>query len=343
MTRLRPARPFPPHGVDSDDFGIVDLGVRLRDALFRRQHVERVLRAALVDRVSAAVSESDYAKAGPLLQALLDTWPCAALVDGAREAWTLGPDGPALVVLSRVAELTSLATGAPMGWPRPGEAWIKRTVGNRLITGVEHRHPDDGAKRLAELLDVPLLEGPPLDLAPVGMVEASELPERVEELARKLVDQELVGVQIRGHIPEEPAHQLAAFELRLESTAQRTIERLGIYGAEVPGEPTWDEMIGAAPAGRPGPRPRALAEPIRLPGTPASLARGEVDPTAWLVWDAPHKPLPVTGPAAAVLSQLDGETDADAIAQRLGAPRDAVAHVMQGLIEAGAATAALAE
>ena len=102
-------------------------------------------------------------------------------------------------------------------------------------------------------------------------------------------------------------------------------------------------MIGAAPRGRPGPHPRALAEAIRLPGTPQGIAGGTVEATAWLVWDAPHRPLPVTAPAAAVLSMLDGDTGVEAIARALKAPPEPVQRLMDGLVEVGAATAAIAE
>lgn len=337
MTRVRPAFPFPPHGVEDD--GVIDLGIRLRDSLFRRRQVEKAVRSALVERLNAAVSEEDGPRAAVLVEAIVDTWPVAHLVDDARETWARGPDGRALAVLHRAAVLTGLATGSRPGWPRPGPAWAQRITGSRLVTGVQRRHADDGAEELAELFEVEVEAGPALELAAIARVPASDLASRRAEIGRALALGELAAVQLIGALPDDPESQLAAWEVELEGDAQLAVERYGVMATRTPGAPAWSDLLVSAPAGTPGPTPRPVASVLRLPGTLAGLRRGHIEPTPWLVWDGPVRPVPVTPGAAAVVSNLDGVRTAEEVAAALGAPIEPVRDVIDGLISVGAATA----
>lgn len=301
MTRVRAPCPFPPH--DGDPEGVIDLGVRLRDAVFRRGHLQRIARPALAKRLTQAIAEERWSDAANLCQALADTWPVAATVDAARRAWTAGPDGPALVVMHRAAQLLALAQERSPGWPEPTPAWIKRTVGNRWLTAVEQRCSEDGAAELAEMWEVPLV---PADL--------NGLPPAVRQI-------------------------LEGDAQALSEAQRRAVETYGLYGAEVPNAPMWSDLLGAAPPGRPGGIQRALAQPVELPGTPARLRDGAAMPTVWLVWDAPVRPIPVTVSVATVLSRLDGVRTSASVADELSAPTGAVEEIVRTLMTLGACTA----
>ncbi|MFK7927782.1 MAG: hypothetical protein AB8H79_06320 [Myxococcota bacterium] len=301
MTRLRPPRPFPPH--DGDPEGIIDLGVRLRDTLFRRAHMQRVVRAGLAKRLDEATDQQNWAHAAELLQAFLDTWPIAASIDGARRAWTAGPAPAALTVLHRASTLTALSTGTAIGWPVPTHNWSKRTVGNRILTGVEQRCPQDGATELAELWDVPVV---PADL--------SDVPDVVRPL-------------------------LHGDATHLNEAEQAAVARFGVYGAEVPDAPLWTDVLAPPPPGVFGHVLTPLATVIEAPSTPARLKKGQLRATAWLVWDGPHKPMPITSPAAAVLSRMDGALPTVQIAELLAAPAHAVEEIARLLTTMGACSA----
>lgn len=288
MTRIRPARPFPPHGCE--DGQALDLGIRLRDAIFRRAHVERVVRPALAKRLEATVEQQRWMDAAVLVEAFVDTWPAASLVDEARTAWTAGPDPRALAILFRVALLGSIATGSSEVWPTVGPVLARKLIGNRLVSAVEHRHPEDNAHALAGWLDAPVVRVDP--------------PE-----------------------PRAPAAH--------EAPTLATL--LGPMAAGLGPLPTWESLLHGAPGCELPERPSAHARIVELPGTLSGLRSGTPELTPWLVWDGPYRPLPVTGPAAAVLSAMDGERNIEELAEALSAPVGAVLSVAEGLARIGAA------
>jgi len=338
---VRPPAPFPPLG--AEPAGMLDLGVRLRDQLFVGAVVGGPLRQALSGRLGQAVESGSWHAAARLLEAFLDSFPVAALVDGARARWTEEPDPEALSVLGRAGELVCLAMdwgAAPDGcWPWPSEAWIEGTVGTASVDAVEHRDPQDGAERLAILLgEVPVDEGIFEEvLPPHATVSGARLAERREELCGWLARGDLTAVRVLDALPDTPAARLAMGEVRLEGERQAALERFGLAGLRAGAVKDWrGQLRPQATAPVHGPLvPRCSA--AVLPGTPGRLERGDAAPVGWLLWEAPSAPIPVQPAAVAVLRQLDGERDLASVAEALEAPPEAVEAVAAELCRVGAA------
>ncbi|MEC8425314.1 MAG: hypothetical protein VX000_16130, partial [Myxococcota bacterium] len=316
-----PPAPFPPLGTEAA--GTLDLGVRLRDQLFVSAAVGGPLRQALAGRLGTAVETEQWHAAARLLEAFLDSFPVASLVDAARMRWTEGPDPQALAVLARAGELVCLAMDWKAGpdgcWPWPSDAWMEGTVGTVGVSAVEQRDAQDGAELLAVLLgEVPVQEGILAEvLPPHATVSGERLAERREELCGWLARGELTAVRVTGEVPADPATLLALGEIRLEGARQAALERFGVSGLRAGSVVDWKEQL----------RPQATApvhgplvprcEATVLPGTPSRLARGDARPVGWLLWNAPSAPVAVQPAAIAVLRELDGERDLAAIAAAL--------------------------
>lgn len=335
-----PPAPFPPVGGEAE--GQLDLGVRLRDQLFTGAVLRGPLRQALQGRLGQAIQAQAWGDASALLRAWLDTFPIAALVDGARATWTAGADGPSLAVLGRAAEIIRLAMGWEMGddgpWPWPSDQWIEGTVGRVAVEAVLQRDPDDGAKRLAALLgDVPVDRGDLPDLPPHAVVPGIALADRRAQLGGWLARDELVAVRVRGELPDDPPTTLALGEMRLEGSAQAAFERWGVAGLRAGQVPDWqDQLQRRAVAPVVDVLARRCASAM-IPGTPARLLQGDTKPVGWLLWEAPVAPLAVRPAAVAVLDLVDGARTLEEIARALVVPTDAVREVASELCRVGAA------
>lgn len=338
---VRPPAPFPPLGAEQP--GTLDLGVRLRDQLFVGAVLGGPLRQALSGRLGRAVEAGEWRPAARLLEAFLDSFPLAALVDAARLRWTDAPDPDALAVLARAGELVCLAMdwkAAPDGcWPWPSAAWIEGTVGSVGVSAVEQQDAEDGAEALARMLgDVPVDEGILAEvLPPHATVAGARLAERREELCGWLARGDLTAVRVTGPLPDDPATALALGEIRLEGERQAALERFGVAGLRAGSVRDWrGQLRPQATAPVHGPLlPRCAA--AVLPGTPARLARGDASPVGWLLWNAPSPPVPVQSAAVAVLRELDGVRGIAEIAASLEAPPEAVEAVAAELCRVGAA------
>lgn len=167
---LLPPGPYLPHG--DPPSGDIDLGCRLRDDFFHRRAVQRS-REALGHLLPVLLHHGEYDAASRVCQAWLETWPAAALIDGACEAWRGGPDPRARAVLERVTELHALAHGweiLPSGLSLlPDAAWLRGQLQSRTEITVISRGEGDGSEDVAERLGLT-----------VGLVDFSfpDLPER---------------------------------------------------------------------------------------------------------------------------------------------------------------------
>ena len=339
MIRVRP--PVPRPGRAEAPEGVVDLGARLLEGELRGGVLAGPAREMLRDRLQDAIEHRQYPLAGRLLEAWIDSWAAAALVDEAAARWRAGADGRALAVLGRAAEILRLAHGwGRLGagpWPLPDRAWLDAALGEagaaRAVTGAGTW---DGAEALAAALGVEL------DRAPdprVLEVPGREVARRRAGIGRALARGEALAVFFSGPIPDGPEARLAVGEARMEARRQEAFDRYGLPGLLVEEAPTWREVLGPAPAGREGPVLAATCETALLPGTPARLARGDLDTVGWLLFAGPHPAVAVHPAAVHLLRALDGTAELDAVAGRLGAPPAEVREVARQLVALGAATA----
>lgn len=339
---LLPPGPFPPWG-PARRGNSLDLGALLRDQLLSRRTLGGPIRKLLQARLAHALEGQQWARAAELMASWLDTWPVGAAVDPALSAWLARPTAADLAVLARASELACAALGwqpqAGTPWPQPSAAWIREQVEGRPVH-LRTRGPEDGRQLVCEALGV--AAGPEeveLHLPPVLDLPGEALAGRRAEVARALVRGEVGAVRLTTPLPPGAAARLALGELRLEGDHQRAFEAWGRAGLRVEGFATWEEQLLAAPAGEEGAILQATADPLLAPGTPASLRRGELRDTGWLLWEAPFQPVPVHPVAVACLRALDGERDAAAVAAEVQGPLDQVQAVLSELVQLGAATA----
>lgn len=342
MTTVLPCAPFPPTSAEQP--GEVDLAVRLWDRFFNQAWLSGPARDALEQRLALAVDGARWDRAAALLRALLDCWPLAATVTGARDRWLDQRDALALAQLARTAEILGLAQGweaLPAGpWCRPDHAWVRREVGgepSRLV----RRCLADGAPELVRALGLPLEPEPGLPQG-LALQPAATLAEHRAALARSLCAGRLRAVVVQGEPLDAAAHQLALGELRLEGSHQRAMERFGLAGLELAPDaalPPWTERLEPAPSGVGGAVLRSLAAGRFMPGPVGALASGRPQRVGYLLWAGPHPPVAVAPVAVAVLQALDGVRDAFAVAQVLGGPPDQVGLVLDELVRLGAASA----
>jgi hypothetical protein len=337
---LLPPAPFPPQATERP--GEVDLAVRLWDGFFTAAWLGGPARVRLEERLALAVDGASWERAAALLGCLLDCWPCAALIDGAREAWDEQRAPWALATLARVAELVRQAQawdGLSAGpWCLPDAAWVRSQLPG-AAAWLQRRCTADGAATLATALGIPL-RGRPEDPEGLALVDAGDLPRCRAQLGAALARGRQRAVLLQGPLPPGPDAALALGEFRLEGSHQRVFEAFGLAGLQLePDTPPapWAASLTAPPAGRPGPVLRAKAAGRFLPGPAGALAQGRPQRVGFLLWEGPHPPLAVAPVAVAVLQSLDGQRDATAVAEALRGPVDQVQLIMDELIGLGAA------
>ena len=328
----------------------VDLGALFRDRLYTGHHLDGPARSALQTRLGQALNAGQLDLAADLLAAWADTWSLSAMVDDANEAWSDAPEGAALGVLVRAAEVLRLALDwqtAPDGpWPWPDDAALRQAAGpvDPSQDVVLQRHPADGAERLAMVLGLPVVPGPPLELPPHRIVHPNKLVAQRHELGAALADGSLAAVAFTAPPDVTPASALALGELRLEGLAQDAVERCGLAGLLAPDAQSWSGLRVAC-EGDDTPVDTdtildAACEGALVPGPPGRLRRGQIDTVGALLWVGPHPPVWVAPVAVHVLRALDGQQTLGALEAAMSAPPGALVEVAQELVRIGAAVRA---
>jgi len=337
-TRVYPPGPFPPHGIERE--GTVDLGIRLRDVLYRRELLVGPARQVLTQHISGAVARPErLAMALQHVDLLVDTWALGSAVDEARERWVDGPDAWALAVLARCADVVSSIVGWPRAidrrWPMPDMGWMS-AQGIAQDSVVISRGPGDGAPGVAVALALPLGTPEPVPLPRVIDVPGDEVAERVDELVQRLIDGPEVAVCYTTPPPWDDETRRAMKRLREVAEQQVGFERHGVAGLLVDEVPTWDQLLQQAPKGVAGPMLRATCDTVLVPQLGDD---GKVEAVGMLVWDSLYRPVGVVPGAVEVLSRLDGATPMAVVAAEIGVEEATIQHVADQLVGVGAATA----
>ena len=181
----------------------------------------------------------------------------------------------------------------------------------------------------------------PKDLPPYLEIEGHALADKREEICAKALRKEIAAVHFLSPVPLMPQSQLALGELRMEAYGQEALERFGPVGLLAPDAPLWSQCFGRAPAGRSGERLRLMCDMALLPSTPNRLAKGQLQETAWLLWNGPAQALPVHRMAYELLANITkGVHEACACA---GLPLAQGTEVIEELISIGALDCAPSE
>ena len=160
-------------------------------------------------------------------------------------------------------------------------------------------------------LDIPIMREVPAHISLPG----EELVARRGEICAKALKKEIWGVICTTPVPLDPESQLAMGEIRMEARAQEALERFGLVGLLAPGAPVWSECLGRAPRGHMGESLRLMCDLALLPSTPNRLAKGELQVTAWMLWNGPAQPLPIHKAVYVLLKNISkGPTEAYAAA-----------------------------
>ena len=332
-----PPGPFPPHGVE--ELGQVDLGIRVRDLFFRRDLIVGPVRRALVEHLQAAASvPGRLAMATSTIEALLDTWPLASLIEDAVHEWVDGPNPVSLAVMARCAEVVAPAVGWPLSidrrWPMPDEAWIRSSAGEGPFV-VVGRAPRDAAPAVAVSLDAPLGEAEALDLPKVLTVSGDELVTQLDTLVGALESGSAAAIQFDTPVPWDDASRAALETLREYSDLQQSYEKYGQAALETGPAPAWKDLLQDAPPGRPSDTPARCCDAVVLPMLDA---QGKPETVGCLVWEAPFKAVTINPAGVEVLRHMDGQTTAQAIAEKVNSTEENIAGVMAQLVRLGAAS-----
>lgn len=332
-----PPGPFPPHGQERPR--TVDLGIRLRDLLYTREFMVGTARSVLASSVSRMSGAPQlYLRNYRVIELLVDTWPIGALIDGAREAWTRGPDGRALAILERAAEVAASVLGWPTSldrrWPMPDEATILDLAGPgpHVVIG---RGGQDGAPAVAVTLGARLGPIEPLALAPAADVHGDELVARRGELVELLARGEAAAVRFTCPPPDDPESRSALEDIRKLAVAQAAFDRYGQAGLSVMTAPSrLDDVLTDAPPGKVGEEVVRCCSILVLP----TLQDGEMRAMGTLAWDAGYRPVQVSPGIAALLSILEQPMRVEDLARKIQVGEDELRPVLKELAEVGAIT-----
>lgn len=174
----------------------------------------------------------------------------------------------------------------------------------------------------------------PKELPAYLEIEGHELSDRREEICAQALRREISAVHFLSPVPLLPQSQLALGELRMEAMGQKALERFGPVGLLAPDAPVWSQCFGRAPAGRKGERLRLMCDLALLPSTPNRLLKGQLQETAWLLWNGPAQALPVHKIAYDLLSNINKGVDEACAAA--GLPLAQGKEVIDELISIGA-------
>lgn len=332
-TLVLPPGPFPPSGAEPAD--AIDLGIRLRDTLYRRDVVLDA-RAALHGNIRAASrSPQQLLIALPSIDAFIDTWPLAAMIEGALATWRQGPEPRALAVMYRASEVIGSVLGWPRSidrrWPLPDEAWMRRQVSGPCR--VVPRGPRDGAPAAAVALDAPFARAQPLALPTCITAHGDELAARLPDLLAGLRTGVAHAIDVDGWIPWDAASR-AAFDAITEATElQGAVRRYGLAALAAGGGPAFDDVLEPAPASEVGERMLRMCDALMVPTLDAE---GAMQPVGVLVWDGPHRPIRVNPAAITVLEMFTEARGVSEAARVLDADPAVVHNVVEQLAAVGA-------
>jgi hypothetical protein len=282
---------------------------------------------------------SRVAAAADHIAGLLDTWPLGALIDDACETWTQGPNGHALAVLTRATEVLSPVLGWPRTvdrrWPLPDEEWMRQQLDPDLLYGVVSRGPRDGSHAVSVATGQPMAPAEPVDLPKYCRVPGDELAATLEDVLALIQSDGIVAVEFESFVPTGAAGLAAHARLRNALPSQSAMDSHGLAGLVAGHVPHWSTLLGAAPSGVAGLRPKAIAEGLIIPKLNADE---EVVERGVLVWDAAYHHVYVHPAAVEVLHSLDGLRNLAEIASTVGASEALVIEVAHQLVELGAAS-----
>jgi hypothetical protein len=332
-TKVLPPGPFPPTGMEPP--GVVDLGIRLRDALYRRAVVLDA-RSALHSNIRAASrSPQQILMALPAIDAFIDTWPLASMIDEAMARWRTSPDPASLAVMHRAAEVVGSVLGWPRSidrrWPLPDEAWMRKQVPGRCR--VVSRGPRDGAPAAAVALDAMLGRAEPVPLPGRASTHGDELVARVPDLLAGLRNGVVSAVDVDGWIPWDTASQAAWTALRDATPLQQAYARYGLAALVAGGGPPFAELLGRAPPSPVRDRMVRTCDALVVPGLDPD---GAMQPVGVLCWNAAYRPVRVNPAAIRVLELFDAPRAVADAPRVLQSDASAVLQVIDQLAGLGA-------
>lgn len=262
---------------------------------FQNKQLEAFIRPGLSHLLSEAIEKKDHETSSFVLQAFVDTWPVASIIETAEQRWRQECDPLSLAVLSRGREILTLLSST-----------------------------------------VPELELP-RSLPPHLMIPGESLASRRGELCSEAAKGRLFGVVFTTEVPLSADAQLALGELRMEAVAQTATDRYGLPGLLAPDAPLFEETLGHAPSGKPGPSLKRMCDIAELPGTPLRLKNGDFSPVGWLLWNGPAKPLPVAHSAFQLVRHV--HLGVESAAEEAGLGTDEAWGMINELIKLGALSA----
>ena len=180
----------------------------------------------------------------------------------------------------------------------------------------------------------PLIIPAPKEIPPYREIRGEQIAELREELCRQALCGEISGVHFLTPIPIDKASQLALGELRMEASGQSSLERFGPIGLLASSAPNWSNCFGSAPSGKRSDTLVLMCDLALLPSTPKRLFAGELEETAWLLWNGPARPLPIHRVVYEVLKLIP--SGLDTIPQTLGIPEPTVNQMIEELLSIGA-------
>lgn len=333
--RVHPPGPYPPTGEELP--GEVDLGVRLRDTLYRRAVVLDARKALYGNIRMASRSAQQVLMALPAIDAFVDTYPLAAMIDDAVASWKQEPTPDALTVLRRGADVLGSVLGWPRSvdrrWPLPDEGWMRRQVDGPAI--VVPRGPRDGSAATAVALDA-VFGARESDYPKQVVIHGDELVARVPELLEQMAEDGQITVDVAGWIPWDDASQQAFHQLAESTPLQAAYARCGLAALAAGGGGDFADLLGTAPPGELGERLRAVGEAVVVPHL---AENGSVEPHGVLVWDDHYAPVRVNPVVTSLIEALADQPTIDQLAERLKSERTVVEDVVRQLVEVGAVTA----
>lgn len=333
--RVHPPGPFPPSGDELP--GEVDLGIRLRDALYRRAVVLDARKALHSNIRASARSPHQVMMALPSIEAYLDTFPLASMIEDAVADWRVEPNPYSLTVMARAADVVGSVLGWPRSvdrrWPLPDEAWMRRQVQGPAI--VIPRGPRDGAPAAAVALDAVLGLREALPLPQMVTVSGDELTTRIEDLTAALRLDVVKAVDVCGWIPWDDASQTAYKRLALATPLQASYARCGVAALAAGGGGSFADLLEPPPPGEMGERLRATCQAVVVPHLGEN---GTIEPHGVLVWDDRHPGIRVNPVIGTIIESIRDQPTLDELATRLKSERSVVEDVVRQLVEIGAVT-----
>ncbi|MEZ4315862.1 MAG: hypothetical protein R3F61_00085 [Myxococcota bacterium] len=275
----------------------------------------------------------------PSIEAFIDTWPLAAMIEDAMVAWRAAPNPRSLAIMFRASEVIGHVLGWPRSidrrWPLPDEAWMRRHVEGRAVVVVP-RGPRDGSAAAAVALNSNFVFAEPMKLPRTVVAHGDELVSRLDELLSSVRSGVAKAVDIDGWIPWDDASQSAFHTLNAASDTQAAYARFGLAALVAGPGPAFDELLDEAPRGTWGELLRRTCDALVVPTLDGD---GAMNPVGVLCWDDAYRPIKVNPVAISVLEALDDNPTPEEVAEVLKSEKPVVESVLRQLVEVGAVTA----